>query len=98
MNIRVYKIVYPKGKSFFISNDGYNNVIISDSIEKLAKITKKEIKEHFKEIYNSFSLESVVFIDFVPPHDIECVSNNDPKLCIALSQKEKQKFWKHYNS
>jgi hypothetical protein len=92
MNIRVYKVIYPGGLTVFESlddngRDGYGN------IHEIALLVRSGVVRHFKA---AGPVEQVT-IDFSPFHDIEHCSGPTPRLCVALSEKEKQEFWKYYN-
>ncbi len=94
MNIRAYKVRLPDGNPVFeIKKNDSGGGCECSNILTLAKTVKEVATRYFEE--NNFSQVS---IDFSPFHDIECASGLSPKLCIALSEKEKQKFWKYYNS
>ena len=94
MNIRAFKIIFPKGETAFESkNRDDRNSDGCTSIQALAEIVKSEVTCHLQE--NEFSQVS---IDLAPFHDIEHPSDLTPRFCKALSEEEKREFWKYYNS
>lgn len=98
MDIRAYKIVSSNGDTSFasktrdgVAGTGYCN------IENMALGVKDTAVNYLRG-----KKHSQVSIDLFPFHDIECPiegpSGLVARLCVALSEEERQEFWKYYNS